>query len=160
MTLSSPTWLCAGCWAPLWGHLYYSAVGTIPASLSLTIPGFQSHHRFPSPFFALSHVPYGSALYFISWELWHGHSRAHFIFWLFKNIFLKFLIGGKLLYNVVLVFAIQKCKSVIISYIYVCPLLHQPSCPFHPTPLGLLLFAFRLPVRSLCFLPLNMIRLL
>ena len=133
MTLSSPTWLCAGCWAPLWGHLYYSAVGTIPASLSLTIPGFQSHHRFPSPFFALSHVPYGSALYFISWELWHGHSRAHFIFWLFKNIFLKFLIGGKLLYNVVLVFAIQ-CELAV--SIYMSPpswTSLPPSTPSHPS---------------------------
>lgn len=31
----------------------YSATGTVPASLSLTIPGSQSHHHFPSPYLAL-----------------------------------------------------------------------------------------------------------
>ena len=41
---------------------------------------------------------------------------------------LFFLIGGKLLYNVVLVSAIQQCNSAIISYKYIYFLL-EPSSP-------------------------------
>ena len=37
-----------------------------------------------------------------------------------------FLIGGKLLYNVVLVSAIQQCESVIIIYIHSLPF--EPPC--------------------------------
>ena len=46
-----------------------------------------------------------------------------------------FLIGGKLLYNVVLVSAIQQCESVMIMYIFSLPL-EPPSPSPLSTPLG------------------------
>ena len=45
-----------------------------------------------------------------------------------------FLIGGKLLYNVVLVSASQQRKSAIIRH-FISSLLSLPPLP-HPTPLG------------------------
>ena len=53
----------------------------------------------------------------------------------FTKFFFFFLIGGKLLYNVVLVSAIQQCESVIIMYIFSLPL-EPPSPPSLSTPLG------------------------
>ena len=56
---------------------------------------------------------------------------------LFLHLFLNlFLVGGKLLYNVVLVSAIQQGESVI-SIHYVPSLLSLLHRPPYPTPLGL-----------------------
>ena len=49
-----------------------------------------------------------------------------------KSYFLIFLIGGYLLYSVVLVSAIQQCESAVSIHIYPLP----PEPPY-PTPLGL-----------------------
>ena len=57
----------------------------------------------------------------------------NFIFYISFLNFVYFLTGGKLLYNFVLVFAIQ-CESAIIIYKYPFPP-EPPSSP-HPTPLG------------------------
>ena len=63
-------------------------------------------------------------------------SRSPLLEWCTFFSLLYFLIGGKLLYNVVLVSAIQQCKSVIILYIYeLSSLSNFPPLP-HPTPLG------------------------
>ena len=49
-----------------------------------------------------------------------------------------FLIGGKLLYNIVLVSVVQQCKPIIIythTHIFPFPV-EPPTPPPHPTPLG------------------------
>ena len=68
------------------------------------------------------------------------------LLWIFSSFFSSFdyfLIGGKLLYAVVLISAVQQCKSVII-YITLPSLASLPCC--HPTPLG----HHRAPCQSPC----------
>ena len=63
-----------------------------------------------------------------------------------KIYFLKFLIWGELLYNIVIVFAIHQHESAI--GIHRClPLKPPPHLPHHPTLLG---FHRELALRSLC----------
>ena len=52
-------------------------------------------------------------------------------------LFFKYLIGGKLLYNVVLVSAIQQCKSVRFKYIYIYIYIYlsPPSWDSLPDPI-------------------------
>ena len=68
--------------------------------------------------------------------------------WSFSNNFIYFLIGGKLLYNFVLISAVQQCESIIIIYIYayiyiyvyiyIPSLLSLPPLPPSPLPLPLI----------------------
>ena len=56
------------------------------------------------------------------------------ISFIYYNIYPFFLIGGQLLYNIVLVSAIQQCESAI--SIYIVPLF-WPFLPCHPHPIPL-----------------------
>ena len=80
-----------------------------------------------------------------SFYLWCEQlSKLHVFFLLFKSLI--FLNGGKLLYSIVLVSAIQQPESVIIIYIpSLWSLLPWPPYP-HPTPLG----HHRVPGRAPC----------
>ena len=144
MTLSSPTRPCAGGWAPLWGHLGISCHGNTlsifvldPPWISVTSPLPQPLLHFITPFhmvllYTLSPGNYGMVIVGLILS-----------FAYLKNFF-NFLIGGKLLYNVVLVFAIQKCKSAIILYIYIY--ISSPSwvfLPFPPSPSSPSAFCFQ-----------------
>ena len=62
-----------------------------------------------------------------------GNSRISFFKAFFKRK-IYFLIGGKLLYNVVLVSAIQQCKSAIIICVYLSSFLSLPPLSLsHPS---------------------------
>ena len=163
MTLSSPTRPCAGGWAPLWGHLGISCYGNSLSIFVLDPPWISVTSSLPQPLLHFITPSHMVLLYTLSPGNYGMVIVGLILSFAYFKKFFNFLIGGKLLYNVVLVFAIQKCKSAIIFYIYIYiyiyPLLLKSSSPFLPPPLVLLLFVFRLPMCSLCFLPLTMIQL-
>ena len=66
--------------------------------------------------------------------VWDVAKEVVVFFFFFLCLFVHFLIGGKLLYNSVLVSAVQQCESIMIIYVSLPSGAFLP-CP-HPTSLG------------------------
>ena len=109
-----------------------------------SLAAFTSHlHLRVSPAVAMfSFLLSSSPLYGSTFFNWKKGTEFHCNFFVLRwycLIAIIFLIGGSLLYNVVLVSAVQQCKSFIYintyAYeLYTCRNIHE-SLP-HPTPLG------------------------